>query len=131
MAQATRPVIGLNVDFIPATKSSRPHLRLNQGYAEAVLTSGGLPVLMPMLEKDAEIAAFLDHVDAFILTGGLDMDPRRQGLSKHHAVTPMPERREERDRILVKLLIEREIPTLGFGVGMHQLNLATGGSLFM
>lgn len=131
MAQATRPVIGLNVDFIPTTKSSRPHLRLNQGYAESVLTSGGLPLLMPMLEKESEIRAFLDLVDAFILTSGLDMDPRRQGLPRHHAVVAMPERREERDRLLVKSLIERQMPVLGIGVGMHQLNVATGGSLFM
>lgn len=131
MAQATRPLIGLNVDFIPASKAHRPHLRLNQGYAEAVLMAGGLPVLMPMLEKDAEIQAFLDHVDGFILTGGLDMDPRRLGLAKHHAVRPMPECREERDRQLVRLLLERETPVLGIGVGMHQLNAACGGSLFM
>src|SRR5438876_277747 len=103
MAQASRPIIGLNVDFIPANKANRPHLRLNQGYAEAVLTAGGLPILMPLLEKEAEIRTFLDRVDGFILTGGLDMDPRRLGLAKHHAARPMPECREERDRQLVRL----------------------------
>ncbi len=131
MAQMNRPVIGLNADFIPGSKTGKPHLRLNQGYAESVLTAGGLPVLMPMLEREAEIHAFLDRVDGFVLTGGLDMEPRRLGLPRHHAVTPMPECREERDRLLVKILIEREIPVLGVGVGMHQLNVASGGSLFM
>jgi putative glutamine amidotransferase len=131
MAQMVRPVIGLNADFSPASKASRPHLRLNQGYAEAVLAAGGLPILMPLLEKEAEIRAFLDHVQGFLLTGGLDMDPRRQGLPKHHAVQPMPERREERDRILVRMLLQKQMPILGIGVGMHQLNVACGGSLFM
>src|SRR5262249_4965097 len=131
MAQATRPMIGLNVDFIPATKTGKPHLRLNQGYAEAVLTAGGLPVLMPVLARDADIRAFLAPLDGFVLTSGLDMDPRRLGLPRHHAVTPMHERRDEHDRILVKLLLERELPVLGVGVGMHQLNVATGGTLFM
>lgn len=131
MPQANRPVIGLNADFVSATKTSKPHLRLNQGYAESVLTAGGLPLVMPVLEKDTEIHAFLDHVDGFVLTSGLDMDPRRQGLPRHHAVTAMPDRREERDRLLVKILMEREMPVLGLGVGMHQLNAACGGSLFM
>jgi putative glutamine amidotransferase len=131
MAQATRPWIGLNVDFIPASKTGRPHLRLNQGYADAVLSAGGLPVLMPILGKDADIRAFLEPLDGFILTSGLDMDPRRLGLPRHHAVQPMPERRDEHDRILVRLLIERQLPVLGIGVGMHQLNVATGGSLYM
>ena len=131
MPQATRPRVGLNVDLIPGSKTGRPHLRLNQGYAEAVLTAGGLPVLMPILAREAEIRAFLEPLDGFVLTGGLDIDPRRLGLPKHHAAQPMQERRDENDRLLVKLLIEREIPVLGIGVGMHQLNVATGGTLFM
>ncbi|MSQ97079.1 MAG: gamma-glutamyl-gamma-aminobutyrate hydrolase family protein [Gemmataceae bacterium] len=131
MAQATRPLIGLNVDFIAATKTTKPHLRLNQGYAEAVLEAGGLPILMPILAKEAEIRTFLDRVDGFILTSGLDMDPRRLGMPKHHASQPMHERRDEHDRLLVKILIERQLPVLGIGVGMHQLNVACGGNLFM
>lgn len=131
MAQASRPRIGLNVDFIPAGKATKPHLRLNQGYAEAVLTAGGLPVLMPILTRDAEIRAFLEPLDGFILTSGLDIDPRRIGLPRHHAVQPMHEKRDENDRVLVKLLIDRQLPTLGIGLGMHQLNIASGGTLFM
>jgi putative glutamine amidotransferase len=127
----SRPLVGLNCDFIPAGKATRPHLRLNQGYAESVLTAGGLPVLMPMLEKEGEIRQFLERLDGFILTGGLDMDPRRMGLPRHHAVQPMPERREERDRMLVRILLEMQLPLLGIGVGMQQLNVACGGSLFM
>lgn len=131
MASPSRPIIGLNADFIPAGKATKPHLRLNQGYTESVLTAGGLPILMPLLERESEIAAFLDRVDGFILTGGLDMDPRRMGLPRHHAVQPMHERREERDRTLVRMVMERQMPVLGIGVGMHQMNLACGGSLFM
>jgi hypothetical protein len=118
MPSMSRPIIGLNADFIPAGKATKPHLRLNQGYADAVLTAGGLPILMPLLDKEADIQAFLDRVDGFVLTGGLDLDPRRLGLPRHHAVTPMPERREERDRIIVRLLMERQMPILGVGVGI-------------
>lgn len=131
MAQATRPLIGLNVDFIPGSKTGKPHMRLNQGYAEAVLTAGGLPILMPIFSRDAEMRAFLAPLDGFILTSGLDLDPRRLGLPRHHAVTPIHERRDESDRLLVRLLLERQMPTLGVGLGMHQLNVATGGTLFM
>jgi putative glutamine amidotransferase len=131
MAQATRPLIGLNVDYVPAGKTNRPYLRLNQGYAEAVLTSGGLPVLMPMLTRETEIRTFLDRLDGFILTSGGDVDPRRLGMPRHHAVQPMHERRDENDRALVRLLLERQMPVLAMGLGMLQMNVATGGSLFM
>jgi putative glutamine amidotransferase len=131
MPQHTRPAIGLNVDLIPAAKVTRAHLRLNVGYADAVLAAGGLPLLMPPYNKSGEIDAFLDRVDGFILTGGLDLDPRRQGLPKHQAVQPMAELREEHDRLLVRALLQRQLPILGIGVGLHQLNLACGGTLVM
>src|SRR5262245_56607657 len=102
--QQTRPLIGINADFVPATKISSAQTRLNVGYFEAVVTAGGLPVILPPLGKESEIRALLDQVDGVILSGGLDMDPRRQGQPTHPAVQPMPERREDNDRLLVKLI---------------------------
>jgi putative glutamine amidotransferase len=131
MAHHTRPVIGINADFVPAGKHTSAHVRLHAGYCDAVLTAGGLPVIMPPLGKDTEIDAFLDRVDGFILSGGLDIDPRRHGQPTHPAVQPMAERRDENDKILVRRLLQRRVPVLGIGVGMQQLNLASGGSLFL
>lgn len=130
MPQPTRPIIGINVDFVPAGKTHSCYVRLHPGYAEAVLAAGGLPVIMPLFAREAEMKTFLDRVDGFILTGGGDLDPRRQGLPVHHAVKPMPGRREDADRILVRLLFERQLPVLGIGAGMHQLNVHCGGTLY-
>src|SRR5262249_46512407 len=131
MPQATRPVIGINVDYHAANKFQGSHLRLNSGYMDAVLVAGGLPILLPPFGKGAEIDAFLDGVDGFILSDGLDLDPRRLGMPMHQSVRPMAERREEHDRLLVRQLMARHIPVLGIGVGMHQLNTACGGTLFV
>jgi putative glutamine amidotransferase len=131
MVQPTRPVIGINVDYRAATKQQGVHLRLSPGYADAVLAAGGLPVLLPPFGKEGEINAFLDRVDGFILSHGLDLDPRRLGLPTHQSVRPMAERREESDRLLVRQLMARHMPVIGIGVGMHQLNVACGGTLFV
>src|SRR5579871_5984059 len=128
MAQSTRPVIGINVDFYATSKTQAAHLRLGAGYADAVLAAGGLPVLMPPLGKDKEIQAFLDRVDGFILANGLDLDPRRLGMQMHQSIRLMAERREENDRMLVRQLMQRQMPVLGIGTGMHQLNVACGGT---
>src|SRR5438552_5600996 len=69
MAHHTRPLIGINADFVPAGKNTRAQLRIPVGYFESVLAAGGLPVVMPLLGKEQEIDAFLDRVDGFILTG--------------------------------------------------------------
>jgi len=131
MAHNTRPVIGINADFIAVSKVNRPHLRLNAGYFDAVVAAGGLPIVLPPLGKEAELSAFLERVDGFVLSGGLDLDPRRQGQPTHASIQPMAERREENDRILIRLLQQMRLPLLAIGVGMHQLNQACGGSLFL
>jgi putative glutamine amidotransferase len=131
MAHHTRPLIGINADFVPAGKVTSAQARLHAGYWDTVLAAGGLPVILPPLGKEADINAFLDRVDGMILSGGLDLDPRRQGQPTHPAVQPMAERREENDRILVRRIIARQIPVLGIGVGMQQLNATLGGSLFL
>jgi putative glutamine amidotransferase len=131
MAQQTRPVIGINADFAAAGKHTQAYARLHAGYFDAILAAGGLPLIMPPFGKDAEINAFLDHVHGFVLSGGLDLDPRRSGLPTHTAVQPMAERRELNDRALLRCLFKRELPLLAIGVGMQQLNVALGGTLFL
>jgi putative glutamine amidotransferase len=130
-AHHTRPFIGINADFIPASKHSSAHLRLTAGYADAVLAAGGLPVVLPLLGKEAEIDAVLDRIDGVILSGGLDMDPRRNGQPSHPAVQPMAERRQENDRVLLRRILHRQMPVLAVGLGMQQLNVVCGGSLYL
>jgi putative glutamine amidotransferase len=130
MAPQTRPFIGVNVDFVPQSKHQQAHIRLPIGYSDALLIAGGLPMVMPPLGKEKEINAFLDRISGFVLCGGgLDLDPRKHGLPTHPAVRLMPERRDENDRMLVRLLLERKLPILAIGLGLQQLNVACGGTL--
>jgi putative glutamine amidotransferase len=128
MAHQTRPLIGINTDFIAATKQTGACVRVHAGYYEAVLHAGGMPLLVPPLGKEVPLDALLDRLDGFVLTGGLDMDPRKLGLPPHSAVQPMAERRDDSDRVLVRRLVERQMPILAIGLGMLQLNVACGGS---
>src|SRR5262245_50361369 len=77
--ESPRPLIGINTDFYAASKTYSAHARVNSGYFDAVLAAGGLPILLPPVGKEAELDALLDRVDGVLLTGGLDMDPRRDG----------------------------------------------------
>jgi putative glutamine amidotransferase len=131
MAHQTRPNIGLNTDFIAAGKNTTAHARINVGYFDSIATAGGLPAIVPPLGKEAEIDAYLDRVDGMLLCGGLDLDPRRQGQPGHAALQPMAERRELHDRLLVRRVLDRQMPVLAIGVGLHQINEALGGSLYL
>lgn len=130
MSQSTRPVIGVNLDLTPAKKNQTSHMLAALGYADAITHAGGLPIFMPPFNKDKEIDAFLDRVDGFLLSGGLDLDPRKLGQPMHTSVNLLNPRREDSDRLLVRQIIARQMPVLGVGLGMQQLNVATGGTLF-
>jgi putative glutamine amidotransferase len=130
MAHPTRPLIGVNGDFLAAGKQTSAGVRVHAGYYEAVLAAGGMPLIAPPLCKDVPLDTLLDQLDGFVLSGGPDMDPRKLGMAPHSAVQPMAERREESDRVLVRRLVERQMPILAIGVGMLQLNVACGGSIY-
>ncbi len=127
-----RPLIGINTEYL-AAKNTTPYLRLNGGYIDAIIAGGGLPVLLPPLRKDnqQEIEALLRAVSGIVLTGGADMDPRRNGQAMTAAVNPMAVRREDADRYLLGCIFERRIPVLGIGLGMQQLNVFAGGTLHL
>ena len=131
MASQTRPFIGVNADYVPAGKQTAAAVRLHPGYLDAIVAAGGLPVVVPPLAKDVPIDAYLDRLDGFLLSGGADIDPRRHGLPGHPAVLPMAERRDLSDRLLVQRLLQRELPLLAVGVGLQQLNIACGGTLYL
>jgi putative glutamine amidotransferase len=124
-----RPVIGINADLVPASKTLPVHHRLNIGYSETVYKAGGLPIIFPTTTKDWDIDLLLDQVDGMILSGGHDLDPRRHGWPMHSSVSPMMPRREESDFRVLQRIMERKIPLLAIGVGMQMLNVALGGTL--
>lgn len=132
MAKQPRPYVGVNADFVPAGKTTAAAIRLSTGYLDAIVSAGGLPVVVPPFARDVDLDAYLDQLDGFVLSGGHgDLDPRKHGLPTHPAVNLLPERRDESDRQLVRKLLERQMPILAVGLGMQQLNVALGGTLFL
>lgn len=129
--KATRPLIGINADHVPAGKTGSAQLRLHAGYADAVHAAGGLPVILSSVLKDKELDQIFPHLDGFLLTGSpLELDPRRLGMNPHPAVTPMPARREEFDRLLCRIIVDRKMPCLAVAAGMLLLNVTCGGTIF-
>jgi putative glutamine amidotransferase len=125
-----RPLIGINADYRVPTKGRAPLSVLHSGYYDCVLTAGGLPVMLPPLTKEHDLAPILERLDGVILTEGDDMDPKKMGLSPHPSITTLPERREAADRLLCKLIQQRRMPVLGAGLGMQQLNVCYGGGIY-
>jgi putative glutamine amidotransferase len=73
----------------------------------------------------------LDLLDGMVLIGGADLDPRRDGFMLHPTVRPLDPRREQFDRLLMRMISDREMPVFGIGVGMQLLNVSLGGNLLL
>lgn len=125
-----RPLIGINAEHLATNKGGAPRSIVNSGYYECLLAAGALPIIIPPLTREDDLAPVLDRLDGVILVEGDDMDPRKMGLSHHHATRTISARRETHDRLLCKLLGQRKLPTLGVGLGMQELNVVHGGGLY-
>jgi putative glutamine amidotransferase len=126
-----KPLIGLNADFRGPKKDSSAFTFLAAGYHDAIVAAGGVPVVVPPMEEEDDLARVLDLLDGFVLVGGADLDPRRDGFMLHSSVRLMEARREEFDRLLMRLIAERRLPVFGIGVGMQLLNVVQGGNLYL
>ncbi len=126
-----KPVVGLNADYRSAKKDSPAYSFLATGYYDRILAAGGIPVIVPPLESEDDLSEVLDALQGFIMIGGQDLDPRRDGFMLHPSVRSMERRRESFDRRLMRLIAERRMPFFGIGVGMQLLNVSQGGNLYL
>jgi putative glutamine amidotransferase len=128
---AKKPLVGLNADYRPSRKEGPALSYLAAGYYNAIQAAGGIPVILPPMEEEDDLARVLDMLQAFVLVGGADLDPRRDGYQLHSSVRLMDGRREDFDRLLMGQIAERRMPVLGIGAGMQLLNISQGGTLFL
>lgn len=131
-ASSRRPVIGLTT-YLEQAKTGVwdvPAAFLPKVYFDAVNKAGGIAVLLPPQEIDAEIAeTILDGLDGLIICGGKDVDPARYGQEPHPLTDePRPDRDALEDALLAAA-IDRELPFLGICRGAQMLNVIRGGTL--
>lgn len=125
-----KPLIGITGDFRPDRFNAAALSWFNTGYYDSVTAAGGIPLLLPPLESDEDIARSLESVSGIVLAGcSLDLDPARMKQHPHPSVRVMPKRREDYDRRIAELAIQRKVPVLAIGVGMQLVNVLCGGSL--
>jgi putative glutamine amidotransferase len=126
-----KPLIGLNADYRSAKKDSPAYSFITAGYFDRILAAGGVPVIVPPLEAEADMGAVLDTLQGFVMVGGQDLDPRRDGFMLHPSVRAMDKRREEFDRALIRQISHRRMPLFAIGAGMQLLNVSQGGNLYL
>jgi len=126
-----KPIIGINADYRSAHQKQPAFSAVTSGYYDRLQKAGAICMVVPPAESEEDTQAILDLLDGFLVAGGADLDPRRDGFMLHPTTRPMDGRRESFDRMLMRLVTQRRMPVFGIGVGMQLLNVTRGGNLFL
>ncbi|MCI0777719.1 MAG: gamma-glutamyl-gamma-aminobutyrate hydrolase family protein [Chloroflexi bacterium] len=94
-----------------------------EDYWERVEEAGGEAV--DLRGVDISIAS----LNGLILTGGLDIDPKRYGEEPHERTKIAERARDEYEINLVRAALEADLPVLAICRGSQVLNVAMGGRL--
>ena len=127
-----RPVIGIASPLEQAQWGAwnEPAHILPRTYVDAVQRAGGRAVILPadpVAATHPEEA--LEGLDALLLAGGADIDPRFYGAEPHPKLGGVVPERDTFEIALARAALERDLPLLGVCRGMQVLNVALGGTL--
>lgn len=125
-----KPLIGVTSDLIISKRDKNPKVVLDAGYCDGIIAAGGTPVVIPPYPREEILEEYIDRLDGVLLTGGNDLNPVKMGKRPHPSIKEMLPRREESDRLVCRMVIERKLPALCVGVSMQLMNLFFGGSIY-
>ncbi|MBT3228457.1 MAG: gamma-glutamyl-gamma-aminobutyrate hydrolase family protein [Candidatus Marinimicrobia bacterium] len=124
-----KPLIGLSPSYYEHKEMDRSIL--GKSYTDSVQQAGGLPVLIPPIIEQNDLAQLIQKLDGIILTGGDDLHPMYYGETSD-PLTPKPFhlRRGEHDKQIFEYIWKHKKPTLAICLGMQEVNVFLGGSLY-
>ncbi|MCR4790852.1 MAG: gamma-glutamyl-gamma-aminobutyrate hydrolase family protein [Treponemataceae bacterium] len=117
------------IGVLPLVNTQDNSLWMSPDYLNAIKSSGGLPVILPLTSDYNEITQLVSMCDGFLFTGGQDITPCAY---KEEAIESSCDNSPERDIMelkLFKLAVQHNKRVLGIGRGMQLMNVALAGTL--
>ncbi len=120
-----KPLIGITTAY----KEEYHTNVVSVNYIDAVLNSGGIPLVLPTIRSEEAIRRYVRELDGLVLIGGRDIPPEIYGQKPHETVAVLPELRTVFDRTLIAQWMASKKPVLGVCLGMQFTNVVMGGTL--
>ncbi len=111
------------------TRTNRPLVAVLDAWTTVVhaLEDAGAEVVE--VEETNDIGRATRFVDAIVLTGGGDVNPKRYGADRHHTVNGIDNSRDRREVEAIRLARRRGCLIMGICRGHQLLNVTYGGTL--
>ena len=129
-----KPLIGITSNIETRTSNSfdREFNDLNTSYIKAVLSAGGVPVIIPNGLKEDDLIALVNGLDGFLFSGGVDVDPSYYDMKDDGTLGKVTPARDATEIMLIKYLMNNSHkPIMGICRGLQIINVASGGTLIM
>ena len=125
---ARRPVVAIACDQVRVFK--HPAHAAFDAYVRAVVdVMGAMPLLLPALGADLDVAALLGSVDGVLLTGSpSNVEPVRYGAAPDPGML-LDTARDATTLPAIPRLADAGLPLFGVCRGLQEMNVAFGGTL--
>lgn len=121
-----KPVIGL----IPLVDEGRDSLWMLPGYMNGIAKAGGIGVMLPLTDGDADIEEILSRFDGFLFTGGHDVSPSVYSQEKLDICGGLCPGRDAMEEKLLLGALKLDKPVFGICRGLQLMNAVLGGTLY-
>lgn len=122
MKNKKKPVIG-----ITARVEKDQMYALDPVYGKAILQSGGLPLIVPIVDEE-DIPALCERLDGLIVTGGGDINPTLYGEEPHLRLGAVYPGSDLYEKELILNFLKLDKPFIGMCRGLQMLNISLGGT---
>ncbi len=102
---------------------------VTDAYIQAIKSSGGLPLILPMVKSKAAIREYVELCDGFLFCGGGDITPLLFGQEPTNGIGKTDITLDLFQIRFMKQILETEKPILAICRGMQVLNVACGGTI--
>jgi putative glutamine amidotransferase len=129
-----RPIIGIPTQTLHSIEGIPEALPeswvMNQRYSRVVAASGGVPVMIPLLDDESSLLALYDLTDGLLIPGGVDLDPATYGESPLPTCGRLDPARDRVELQFARWAIAEGKPVFGLCRGLQIVNVALGGTLY-
>lgn len=121
-----KPIIGVT----PSVDEENHRCVVQPGYLESIDRAGGLPLMLPLTDREEDIARFLEICDGFLFVGGPDIEPWRYGQELLPECGARNIQRDAMEWKLMEAALAADKPVFGVCRGIQVLNAVLGGTLY-
>lgn len=121
-----KPMIGVT----PLFDRARDSYWMLPGYFLALEQAGAVPLMLPLSDDEAALAALVERLDGFLMAGGPDAAPAYYGEEEIPSVNEICPERDAAEYRLLQLLWKADKPVFGICRGLQMMNIERGGTLY-